>query len=74
MQDDPNRAALDREARRKGFHDYATMVAWYEKYRTQRTTNTLVQPLGRADVQAATQWHPAMLLDWVKRRVDQATR
>lgn len=42
MQDDPNRAALDREARRKGFHDYATMVAWYEKYRTQRTTNTLV--------------------------------
>ena len=48
------------------------MVAWHDKYRSPQTSNTLNQPLDNEHVRAATQWHPAMLLDWVRRKIDGA--
>lgn len=72
MQDRRHRADLDRKARAAGFPDYATMVAWHDKYRSPQTSNNLNQPISREHVRAATQWHPAMLLDWVRRKIDGA--
>lgn len=74
MQDRRHRAELDRKARAAGFPSYDAMVAWHEKYREPRTSNTLSQPLDSAHVRAATSWHPAMLLDWVSRKIDGAMK
>ena len=74
---DDHRASLDREARKLGFPDYETMVAWHEKYgRGQakvapgKHQNALAKPAEPQTVkkQETQSWGPGALFDWIRRR------